>query len=532
MKCLLEYLLSITVEFKSNLDLLLNLNESSNSLITDSDIKINSNKNDDDDSLEQILFEPEQATHYILAIWLNLSSRKECPIYGFDNTDLKDLICEYLEFAINSLEIYSSLISNNKSNWSYNRNNKSLIKDELLMYLHLKILRNMSQYIKFNKDNNKDNNSIVLNTTSLKWLKQLNESTNRLMIKEQNNNNNKMIIPMTVECLASLGNLILNIDCKIISDNEEKDLSQILSELSLQNLIENLFLKNIDDYNTENDDLLLVSIIFLGILAKKMEICKSKTNINQSIIKATNYIIESRLTDNEMIINTLYTLIQLTNHSEFLRDISNDLINSIEINNNFNYLIEKLTYLMANGNNQIIKLSVLLLIRFCQLEEQRSIDESIIMRKRFVLYNNKWLNAINVSRDNISPAGRDELTSNTYDDSLSNDDYDDHETYDTNQLNKRGFLFAKDEFNQLHTLDELKQQQIIQVKESNNNKSKLINDLNGDDNDEDDLISDDDDDYDEDNSFINEPDLNVIDANSMTKHLTSRRKFRSELLRK
>lgn len=238
-----------------------------------------------------------------------------------------------------------------------------------------------------------------------------------------------------------------------------------------------------------------------------------------------------------MIIASLITLGQLMNHSSFLTRLPVDSIggssgNSIESatpvvvggGEPLELLLDRLADLMLDGDLLVSRAASLLLNRFRQLEEQRSIESSIY-KKRFACYNGKWLLAIRASRAELTGGGGEKpaycKTGAMIDAPADNLLADQYDYDDDDELEEDGEDYGADdaELNHLRAFGD---------------ESTVANGpagiggvaggrLDGE--------SQDEQEEDDDGAELETPDLNVIDANSMIKHLTSRREFRSEWLR-
>lgn len=493
-KCLLEYLLSSSSDLKSSLDML-TISKNNDPIFNHTrPLSMSTNYIDDQ---EQIILVPDDASHYIVSLWINLSARKSASFYT-PSDSLHEPLSEYIELAIDNLSIFITLALSGRRSISLHRYREAY----LMVFIHMKLVRNLTQFLDLTQD------PLLWADSYLKWTNKMSETTNELF----SNGEIVELNQLSVECLAILSNLIA-------SSKTFGDLNVLPDSKSSSSLLTKLLQVNFADLNSENDDLLLVSINFIGILAQNREIC-SEININHlKIIKAINFILDSKITDTEMTVSCLYTLVQLMNHSSFLKEafLSDDK-NKQQI---IEKLVDRLSSLIMHNDITLAKLTDSILNTVKQLEEQQSLSDSITCEKRFAYYNSKWLNAIRAHRD----------------DSTGDDDSE-HLDVESNYVTKienrnieeDELELNVDEFNQLRAFDDevvsISSGRSVTTIEPNN---KLNNSGDDDDNYGDNIVEDEDDD---DASFGVEPDLNVIDANSMIRHLTSRKEFRSEWLQR
>lgn len=494
MKCLLEYLLSSVQQ-----DSLLTLEP------IDEDGKIRfgaSYMASNDIELDWVdgsfSIEPTNVFHYILGVWINLSCHQEAPIYSSgEDYELKASLCEYIDLALDKLKepmisLLTDGLSSDKATMTTTTTVKTTTKTKMMMtmgrrdcfvmiYLHLKLLRNVSQFMRF------------ANGEDLKfydaWLSKLGDLSD-MLLNSLTTANQWNLKPYLIECIASLGNLIAakpacNHNSQLTEDDEDDvDVRKQIGEMEpvLASIFGKLIQLKCENFaGEEHDDLLLVSIQLIGFLSNKLEICAtasstdeqhcgaafnlSSEHINREapsrqrlgvrILRACNFILDSRLSDYELLIHTLYSLGQLMNHSQFLRsllgetpegwshrDHDDDGAGSIkeevadedesaedEPESNLSELAELLVDKLANlvlytgvssppamasataapaggpGRERsqtrtgVSRLALDLLNVFRQLEQQTSIESSFVHKVRFANYNSKWLAAIQASRE-------------------------------------------------------------------------------------------------------------------------------------
>lgn len=509
LKCLLEYLLSSAVDLKPALGL---KHPSLGTSTTES--KTVANQADPPD---QISIEPTMASHYILGIWINLSAKSEATIYG-DDSELTDLVYEYIDLAINNLRIFLVQIQN------FPMKSSRLKREHPMIYLHLKLLRNITQFLDFREP---PLTSSIIDYYK-RWTSKLAETSSELLnvsCKDQN------LIPLTVECLATLDNLMSKINSLL--DRNESQFSNNISQLKppqMSLLMDRLFVLDFSKLSVDNDDLLLILIIFIGNLAKYWEICDIlNEKICSEILVSCNFILNNKTTDQEMISNTLYTLAQLIKHPAFLSKLKSFLpTNKLELNNSLineqlDNLLNKFASLTLHGNMIISRFAILLLDQFRHLEG----SQGSIFERRFSIYNTKWLDAMRTSREglletNISDISRYHKVKASI--SLEGQS-EEEEPFGTDDGDEFEHLKAVgDEVSErtVSTCSSTKVSSLYPVMRGENNCENKDTGSGGDEDDEDEL--------DEDEENFEGPDLNVIDQNSMIKHLTTRREFRSEWL--
>lgn len=449
-KSLLEYLSSFTIEFKSRLELL----SRSNIDASTGDEKVIRLSMD-----EQSVLKPKLASQYLLCIWINLSSVQEASLYNELAADTRDLLDEYFELVPGTCRLYT-------------RSPNLKGDDFMTTYLNLKLVRNVTQFMKQPKDR-----SIPI--------KQFAEITNELLLISKDG---PFVTPILVESLAIVNNLIESSSADQLNEGP----SSIPSTL-----LENLFSRNISQ-DMENDDLFLVSIMFLNNYSKKFEICDQLNEfIFRRLIESFNFILDSRLNDTTMMIFSLITFYQLMDHSYFLKNLKVEE----------NAIVDKLINLIGYFNDQRVeKLIILILNSFVQLEEQESIEESLIKRKRFAHHNSKWLNAIQMqSKGDEDDLDKDELGNVI--------DYDaDHlRSFDQIKFQKSERKLEKIEQEEDSSgLEDFEENGTDRSANGSSHSSACLSNQS--------------------NQLV--PDLNVIDSNSMIKHLTSRREFRLELAKR
>lgn len=580
-KCLLEYLLSSTIDLRSLLNNRLNLTAPTvnpNKIIdaTNGEPSISGL-----DEIVDIVIEAKNAHYFIICLWVNLSAQSGSSIYGND-IQINQLVSEYIEASLNNLDTFITIIKTGK--WL----DLSWTNDELmLLYLHVKLLRNVSQFFGLN--------DITIDSELAEYFINWTERIGTI-ICDLVTFNKQIFLPIAVEYLAILGNFV-SIGKTIVNKQSSAFTDQISnrwpSEKMLAQLLEKLFSLKFNNFEpAENDDLILVSVSLLAILARYCEICqliKLEPKLSVKIIRASNNIFEIRMTDQQMILSSLYTLCQLTNHKAFLSELSSLARSSSDIEvggSQLEQLVNKLAHLMLNGHqSQVAKLAGYLLIRLEQLdrlnsrcnsdegaEEDEEDDQSerLVHTKRFSSYNSKWLAAIKASREDSSRTNSSGLVDNQQhdDDELYYDEYEEtgDDQADDGRMARRRAISMRSQSQLLTSFaDDLGAGQVKlfnaeELSEGSSGRTTAMSKRNGlldvehgssselDSDDEEppeetgiDAARDDDDDNDEeeeeeevdnddDDDDDDGPDFNVVDANSMIKHLTSRREFRSKWL--
>lgn len=512
LKCLLEYLLSCAADLKPALDLKRVNLEKVSGLSEDKAIT-------SPDPPDQIVIEPNAGSHYIVSLWINLSARCEATIYG-DDLELRDLVCEYVDLATNNLRAFLVQVHN------FPISKGKLKNEHSMLYLHSKLLRNLTQFFEIKEPPL---------TTDLeywkKWILRMTEASSEFLHNCRNDVNS---IHLTVECLATLNNLLFGNGAGSKRDPTTKPINKLQAFKSPQMslLLDRLFQLNFSKLSVDNDDLLLVSIIFIGNFARNSEICELLTgNINSKILSSSNFILEYKTTDYKMISYSLYTLAQLMKHSTFLREIklclSNDKTNTLDeaLSGQLDQLIDKLANLTLHGSPVISKFAIILLDRLRHFDE----DQGDLHERRFAVYNAKWLDAMRASREGLLALGIEEISETNYkvkpnsskqklsqdDQSVEDDEVEADELVQLRAIEEEGL----DSDRAVSTASSLPRYTGIRSREVQKN-GEDVDDV------------DDEDDLDEDDNEFEGPDLNVIDSNSMIKHLTTRREFRSEWMRR
>lgn len=529
LKCLLEYLLSCAIDLKPALEL----------KYTNHQLELlPSSATKHDEPPDQITIDPTTASHYIISIWINLSVKNEATIYDLE---LQDLVYEYIDLAINNLK--TSLVQVNTVGTNINK----LKREHSMIYLHSKLLRNISQFFQFKEP---------LQVTSVeyynRWTQNMIDSSSELLYICRKDEN---LIPLTVESLATLNNLLTKIKHWALNDDEEEnnELESLSVKTILQRklpaqitlLFERLFELNFSELNLDNDDLLLILIIFMGNVAKNWEICDIlNEKICSKILKSCNFILGNKTTDHEMISHTLYTLAQLMKHSGFLQKLKTYLpndgekVNPIADSDELDHLMDRFASLTLHGSAIISKFAILLLDRLRHLEG----EQGSIFKKCFSAYNSKWLDAMRASREGLLETGPNQEHHEARADTfarMSEDELPDGDEFEhLKAIGEEGNLSERTTSTASSTkacspYSGIKKENIGNKYEDKCDDGDGANDNDndnedGDDDDDDDDV--DDDEIDEDDEELEGPDLNVIDQNSMIKHLTTRREFRSKCL--
>lgn len=636
MKCLLEYLLSVI----GRRELFDFVRRKSSSTIRANNGQSSSLSSDWIDGAIQV--EPIHVSHYILSVWINLSSQREAPIYKQDQSEeleLRDLLCEYMDIVLDKLCSLMISLFGGQNDLDTGSTRPMDQQDYNLIYLHMKLLRNVSQFMRFNQEEELEFYKRCVDRFSrmadllFDTLSSSASSGRRrqLLLRTTNRRNLK---PFLVECLASLSNFIGSRESspadyaahKLDGSGGEEDKNHHL----LASIYSKLFQLKCEDFaDEEDDDLLLVSIQLIGFLANKREICHWTLNgggsssssietinqeatadnhqghqqlgqrINVKILRACNFVLDSKLSDYQMIIHTLYSLSQLMNHSQFLKTLlvglnNNDYdhdhddddddvlasnsttrgltncepIDATGQESNLNLLAETLVDKLANlvlhtggggrfeqaepqvaGGQQklrrrlssqgaVPRLALRLLDLFRQLEQQTSIESSFVHKIRFAYYNTKWLAAIQASREALeSPASAPTAaaprpSSGATARSMARDrtaPLDAASWFGGELSHYEGDGDEDDEFGDIRgkrLLDgqQLRLQPMMEEEEAAGEHAEAGGD-----------VEDEDRELKEDlesggstasGSFGEAPDLNVIDCNSMIKHLSSRRQLR------
>lgn len=479
-KCLLEYLLSSSTDLKLALNLL-------DSVSSRGHTKVSDKKKHRNDTTNEIIIEPNDASHYIVCLWLNLSSKSSALFYNSSEMDLHEPIREYIELTIENIgmfvEFCSKLVSNNQP-----------IEPEvhLMIYIHVKLVRNLSQ---FYRSDHMDDSQLA------SWIGQLSKTSDILL---QRSDLHEFAL-LSVECLAILTHLIRSsAELSMESTNQLEPTRRLLIRLLEVNFAHHL--------EAENDDLILVSVNFLGILSKYHEICPEIRIIFVKILEACDFILENKSTDTEMIVSCLFSLSQLLEHKSFLDEI----IGSLNIEETqgdaqgrhrrqlVEQLLDRLASLVSHGDGALVRLANSILNKVKQLEEQQSLSESVACERRFVSYNSKWL--AGVTSTGARPG----------------------EEADGLEEEEVGELAVIGGHRQARLIDAREAPRLEEEEDEVGVHVNLkVNRREPKENLED---EEEDDDYEDDESLAEEPDLNVIDANSMIRHLTSRKELRAEWL--
>lgn len=533
-KCLLEYLLSSTIDLRALLDNRLGGSSAANDS-TSSEPAVSGLE----DHVE-IIVEPKNTHHFIISLWVNLSAQRASAIFGND-AQINQLVSEYIEASLGNLQLFSTTLRRNR--WPVEL---SWTNDELMMlYLHLKLLRNVSQFF---GSNFADGEAVE---SFMDWSEKVGGLICELVPFERRAH---IFMPIAVECLATLGNLI-SIGKKLASQHASASQNRWPSEKTLAELLGKLFssVTNLDQ--TENDDLILVSVSLLATIARHCEIChlfELEPRLGAKIIRASNAIFELRANDQQMILSSLQTLCQLTNHADFLRELSSWQRSSSE-GSSLEELADKLAQLMLNGHQSMVaKLAGYLLIRLERLDrlgheaDDSDADddqsERLVHTKRFSSYNGKWLAAIRASREEPASAGSgqphdSEICHDDDDEPNEDEEEEDDDDDDCFGLLRRQAGSSRSQSGLLASFaDELGSGQVklFGAEElSEGGSSRAAADRAGSSSESETPDEDDEGDgYLEATEEEDGPDFSVVDANSMIKHLTSRREFRSKWLQR
>jgi len=508
MKCLLEYLLSATTDLRVTL-----MGAIERQKLPDREKNLLGLE-----LQEQLIVEPSEVGQYIVCLWVNLSARREARVaFGLEASELKSLVCEYVELSSACLEKFCSIIAGGGSAL------EELNGTYLVVYLHLKLLRNLSHLFEPGEP------GLVLDDLCSKWIKRMAAIASNLLDSASDNN---LFVPLTIECLGILNNFLQSGGPKF------GGAEQALLANTMTNLLDKLFKLEGQNFETENDDLLLVSTTLIGTLARYCELCAptqmlpTTLELSAKILEASNFIFESRITDHEMIISSLYTLSQLMNHSHFLKDMSNLEAESADEasfvgSGHVGFLVDKLAELVSDADERVAKLAVHLLNRLRQLEE-RAAGGCVIWKRRFAIYNRRWLDAVEPRRVGHQQAEgvtslacemeemREHELEEEYPSLDGNEMIDDspteEEEEECGELNVH--LKTFDDFERPKSGHERRQR----------GQSALFAQIHGTMGSAD--SADEVDEDDEEQSSLEAPDLNVIDANSMIKHLSCRREIR------
>lgn len=384
MRCMMEYLLTDSLRLKQTFDIVIKSTKSDRDRI------------DQGQSMNEVKLEPSCVSHYILSIWCNLSTKFESNIHS-NNEDFQRLLMEYMNLAVELVLSFSYIELEN-------RRSMLDMADQLTVYLHLKLLRNFTQLMAM--DSSQVTNDIL---------------ERLLLAASQLRRSVAYLTPMMVDILAVISNMLRNIKLEEITLIE-----------SLRKLVAGLFTAEAFETENDNDDLLLVSIVFLSNLARIQEICSPNqsnaldkdndddghghgyTNYYRRMIREGNFILESKTSDEVMVLGCLYAISQLMRHRGYLKALLKDSIQA-------NELMNQLSYLMLSYDANIAKLACHLANMLRQLElavmkkntdqrEQvtRNYDVSgNFYLRRFVGYNGKWLDEIRSSRDEVMSPEQD-----------------------------------------------------------------------------------------------------------------------------
>lgn len=485
-KCLLEYLLSSSTQLKYALSL-----NSEKYSASGNDLMRSTTTQEDE---FQVVIQPNSADYYVVATWINVSACKGATFY-LDNTEVREPFCEYFELAISNLR---SLL--------YSEGKRTTHENNILVFIHLKLMRNLSQFMDFKQE------PMMWVDPYMRWIDLLGSSIERSL---NSTGDGSAMMMMSVECVAIWTNWIQRKgqfeSLKIIPTADWPK--------STKNVFVALFQRDLRDLDAEVDDLMLVAINLLGALAKCCEICDELNELKPSIVSTFNFIFESKTTDNEMVICALYAMTQLLNHTTILNLFSTSQSpEDIPVKK----LVQNLCGFLLHGDSTIAGLADSILVAMRQLDEVSSMTESLVHYMRFIAYNNRWLNAIQAHMD----------------DGIGSEDFEEH----SKSSNSAGAASAKTSSDtHLADSEDLKQvkafsgdtnlsAQTSSQHQSHRDGTESSSTKEDEENHALDMDDDDDElDYGDEDNF-DEPDLNVIDAKSMIKHLTTRKEFRSRWL--
>lgn len=471
LKCLFEYLLCVTLSLKQDVESLLENPTIQHRRLAPKPIT---------EPMSEVKLEPNCIGHYILSIWCNLTANEQCSIYGSDE-EIRSIVFDHIGLVGDLMGLFGSIISDDMR--------RPILgdQDRINVYLHLKVIRNMTQFL-----------ALEANEQSASLFDRYVRSSCQLLEALD------LFAPLAVENLAILSNMLTGRGVGSMSNMD-----------GLMRLMEKLFSFRAVDLEQENDDLLLVSIILLAVIAKSQEICSTnkpdeqRERINRRMLRESNFILETKTTDQVMILSCLFALSQMMNHRRFLEQLT-------EQTSQANELINQLANLLLSSEAQIAKLACQLANQLSELERRKRSPmgsngasrlaetwSSPIDLRRFVAYNGKWLDEIRMSRDEL-------LSPNVEIEAHADDDADDVDVDDFEQV------------------DQLNDAADLRSQSSARNRGLLLEDEQetetevADDLDEETLA-----DEAQDDSSLSGFDLNVIDSNSMIKHLVSRRELRS-----
>lgn len=523
-----------------------------------------------------ISIEPANVGHYILSVWINLSSLGEAPIFQTSpmvDQELSDLLAEYVDSALDKLHsLLPQMLSPINDDDDDSLTNPV---DHNLIYLHLKLLRNCSQFMRFAYDDELE--------FYRRCLIRLSELCGILFDSLPNTGQQKSYL---IECLACLSNLVAAKPPAADSSYEEQEAKMEKMPLPLASMFGKLLRMRCEDFvGEEDDDLLLVSIQLIGFMAHKFDIChpppsingesdtaaaaamnqeiSSDQKFNATILRACNFVLDSKLADHELIMHTLYSLSQLMNHSHFLKTLLSathtnrghievlSVDDEAERESNLSSLAELLVDRLANlvhsgAGSSISRLALELLNLFRQLEQQTSIESSFVHKIRFANYNSKWLAAIQASREalELPPASFAAAPASARGGRFSarNDRVAAGREPASDAASWFGgdgeLLFGQqydDQEEDDHDQDDFVEDTIVGKRLFNGQQlPAMLEEEKEDEDDGDDADADDDDDEEDDgvgsdSASSEAPDLNVIDPNSMIKHLSSRRQLRQQM---
>ena len=529
-KCLFEYLLSSATDLKGSLAELLagaaNKSAATKNIATTRDqtepeaqsgpARGARLREPDQDQEQVVLLEPSDASHYIVGLWLNLSAQRAAPFYQSTELELTEPLVDYIELSLGNLHTFlrlSSLLAERSGAKQIPKQQQLSLKEiHLMIYIHSKLLRNLTQFLDF-----KSTGGPSLETYS-KWMERLAEAAVETL-QATTSGRRPEVGPICVEALATLRNLLM---ISSIIERQEPIGKQLNDRL-----LEMLFCQTHYHQQAENDDLLLVAINLLGTLATSCELCPnfsaaSESKLGQKVIETISFVLDAKCSDFEMLISCLFTLKKLANHSSFLVQlVPTDAEDQQQVATDPGRLIDRLCLLLVHGDVQVVKLATGILNSLKQFEEQQSLQDSIISRQRFVHYNNRWLGAIRANREDLT-GGRGERQLEVADFRLAGDE--DLEEEDLEDGEGQLSLLGGNEISQLRAFNSSAKPQVVADLRKRSKEGQLS--------DEEEEEEEEDEEEEEGGSSSGEPDLNVIDANSMIRHLTDRKEFRSELLRR
>lgn len=471
LRCLFEYLLSSSSSVQRNLieKLIINGNGS----------KSNANKIVMLSPMTEIKLEPTCADHYLLSIWCNLTSNADRLKILNSDVNLRALLNEYMQSVAKLVGLFC-------------KPQKPISSEEsrMIVYLHLKLIANLSRLPMDNNGIDDDNDDYEI------IMEKLANST-ILMIDQL-----EILSPLVIESLWTISNLLLRTNRPETTnlDNDKYNLQPCPDSLS--KLMQRLFTFNQTDFETEtDDDLLLVSCIFMAIIAQSREICQSiesKQNYAK-IIRATSFLLTAKSSDKSILFASLFSLYQLTNHRECRSELASNIREMSQ-----NDLLSRLANYMLHCEEDIANLACTLIDRFVTILSHTNASST-----RFGTYNAKWLQTIRASRNELMTPP-DEESAENFNDWL---DEDRELLEDAAELSGSGGIMSDD---------------IGKLNSAMSNKDMTIDD---------DFVDDcdvDEEDYDESGDdnisrlSSEAPDFSVVDPNSMIKHLVTRQQYRTQ----